>query len=87
MPGPTRQFRLFVSSTFADLKAERDALRQTVFPRIHELCRAHHATFQPVDLRWGVSNEAARNQNTMRICLGEIDRCRDATEAPNFIAL
>ncbi len=82
-----RQFRLFVSSTFSDLKAERDGLRKWVFPRLRDLCRAHDATFQAVDLRWGVSQEAAEDQHTMRICLGEIDRCRNATDAPNFVAL
>jgi len=87
MPGPMRQFRLFVSSTFGDLKAERDALRQRVFPRLRDVCRAHAATFQAVDLRWGVSREASEDQSTMQICLDEVDRCRGATEAPNFVAL
>jgi NACHT domain- and WD repeat-containing protein len=43
--------------------------------------------FQAVDLRWGVSRAAAENLETMRICLGEIDRCRAVTPGLNFIAL
>ena len=35
----TRTFRIFVSSTFADLKEERNALQKDVFPRLKKLCR------------------------------------------------
>ena len=35
---PGRTLRIFVSSTFSDLKAERDALQRYVFPRLRELC-------------------------------------------------
>lgn len=83
----SRQFRVFVSSTFSDFIAERDALRERVFPRLIDLCWAYGASFQAVDLRWGVSEEAAQDQQTMRICLGEIDRCRQVTARPNFIVL
>lgn len=30
----TKTFRIFVSSTFSDLKAERNALHEKVFPEI-----------------------------------------------------
>ena len=33
MPQATHTFRIFVSSTFSDLKAERNALHKYVFPR------------------------------------------------------
>jgi hypothetical protein len=32
-----RTFRVFISSTFSDLKAERNALHERVFPRLREL--------------------------------------------------
>jgi WD40 repeat protein len=69
------------------MTAERNALQQHVFPHLRELCAASGASFQAVDLRWGVSADAAQNQQTMPICLGEIDRCMEATERPNFILL
>jgi hypothetical protein len=59
MPTTTRTFRVFVSSTFEDLKAERDALQRDVFPRLRALCERHGARFQAIDLRWGVRDEAA----------------------------
>ena len=37
MPIATRTFRVFVSSTFEDLKAERDALQRDVFPKLRTL--------------------------------------------------
>ena len=58
----TRTFRIFVSSTFSDLKAERNALQERVFPRLRELAAAHGSRFQVIDLRWGVSEEAALAQ-------------------------
>jgi hypothetical protein len=87
MPISTKIFRVFVSSTFSDFVAERDALQSKVYPKLAVLCKAHGASFQTVDLRWGVSEQAAEDQRTMRICLGEIDRCRELTPCPNFILL
>lgn len=80
-------FRLFVSSTFSDLAAERTALHERVFPELRDLCLANGARFQPIDLRWGVSEEAGRDQQTMKICLAEIERCQQATPRPNFMIM
>ena len=49
----SKTFRVFVSSTFSDLKAERDALQEHVFPSLRELCMSHGVRFQAIDLRWG----------------------------------
>jgi hypothetical protein len=84
---PSKTFRIFVSSTFSDLKAERDALQRFVFPRLRELCAKSGARFQAIDLRWGVSEEAGLDQRTMPICLGEIERCQKVTPRPNFVVL
>ena len=80
-------FRIFVSSTFADLVEERNSLQNRVFPRLRALCEQHGARFTPVDLRWGVSVEAGQDQRTMSICLEEIRRCQQTTPRPNFIVL
>jgi WD40 repeat protein len=83
----TRTFRVFVSSTFEDMKAERNALQERVFPRLSELCEARGARFQAIDLRWGVSEEASLDQQTMPLCLEEITRSRRVSPRPNFIVL
>lgn len=82
-----KTFRIFVSSTFSDLKEERNALQERVFPRLRELCAGHGFRFQAIDLRWGVSEEAALDQQTVRICLEEIARCQKTALKPNFIVL
>lgn len=87
MPQSHHTFRVFVSSTFSDLKAERNALQARVFPRLRELCAQHGARFQPIDLRWGVSEEASLDQQAMNICLGEVKRCQQISPRPNFIVL
>ncbi len=86
-PGRTRTFRLFVSSTFQDLQAERNALQEITFRRLEKFCARRGARFQAIDLRWGVSEEAGVDQQTMNICLGEIERCRRVTPRPNFLIL
>ena len=87
MPTATRTFRVFVSSTFEDLKAERDALQRDVFPKLRQLCEENGARFQSIDLRWGVRDEAALDQQTMEICMREIERCQQTGIKPNFIVL
>lgn len=87
MPSVTKTFRVFVSSTFEDLKEERNRLHETVYPNLRAFCQEHGASFQAIDLRWGVSEEASLDQQTMKICLCEIKRCRDMTPRPNFLVL
>jgi len=87
MPRRDLVFRVFVSSTFSDLKAERDALQRTVFPALRRFCRDRGARFQAIDLRWGVSREAALDQQTMPICFEELARCQEFSPRPNFIIL
>ena len=87
MPLPSNTFRIFVSSTFSDLKEERNALQREVFPKLRDLCRQYGYRFQAIDLRWGISEEAGLDQQTMKICLEEIARCQKTTPRPNFIIL
>lgn len=87
MAQTTRTFRIFVSSTFSDLKEERNALQKYVFPRLRDLCTQHGCRFQAIDLRWGVRDEAGLDQQTMKICLDEVGRSQRASPKPNFIVL
>src|SRR5262245_24824198 len=88
MPALTsKTFRVFISSTFADLIAERAALHDRVFPRLRDLCERRGAHFSPIDLRWGISEEAGQDQRTMEICLDEIRRCQETTVRPNFVIM
>jgi len=77
-------FRVFVGSTFSDLIAERNALQERAFPRLREYCQQKGARFQAIDLRWGVSEEAALDQQTMNICLQELKRYQKVSLHSNF---
>jgi len=56
---PSRTFRIFVSSTFSDLKAERNTLQEKAFPRLRDLAAARGCRFQAIDLRWGISGNSS----------------------------
>lgn len=77
-----RQIRVFVSSTFQDMKAERDYLMQTVFPRLRKKAAERDVSFIELDLRWGITEEEARKGKVVQVCLNEIDNSH-----PFFIGL
>src|SRR6185503_14450500 len=79
--------RVFVSSTFTDLKRERDALQGNVFPKLEQLCASRQFQFQAIDLRWGVPTEAGLDHRTMRICFEELRRSQEISPQPNFLIL
>jgi len=87
MSAAHRTIRLFVSSTFSDFKAERDLLQREVFPKLQRLCLSKGLRFQAIDLRWGVPEEAGKDNRTMRICLRELKRCQEGRIKPNFLVL
>lgn len=70
-----REIRVFISSTFRDMQYERDYLIKTIFPEIRQVCRERLVEFTEIDLRWGVTEEDAKQGKVVRICLEEIDRC------------
>lgn len=78
-----REIRVFLSSTFKDMQAERNYLLTNVFPSLRALCAQRQVTFTEIDLRWGVTEEESNNGRTIEICLKEIDRCRN--RPPFFI--
>ena len=77
-----REIRVFVSSTFRDMFQEREELLKQVFPQIRQLCEQRGITWGEVDLRWGITEEAAAEGDILPICLAEIDRCR-----PYFVGI
>ena len=81
-----KSFRLFVSSTFADFAAEREALQSQVFPALDAYCAAKGYQFYPLDMRWGISEEAGRDQRTADICLEEVEAA-NGYPPPNFLIL
>jgi hypothetical protein len=77
-----RHIQAFLSSTFLDMRAERDYLAAMVFPRMRRYCEARGVVWNEVDLRWGIPEENVADGSVVRLCLTEVDRCR-----PFFIGL
>jgi tetratricopeptide (TPR) repeat protein len=77
-----REMRIFVSSTFRDMGAERDELVKRTFPALRKLCESRGVAWGEVDLRWGVTDEQKAEGQVLPICLAEIRGCR-----PYFIGL
>ena len=77
-----RQIRVFISSTFRDMQAERDELTFYVFPELRRRCRERYVEFDSVDLRWGITEEQSMQGEVLPICLAMIERCH-----PYFLCL
>jgi hypothetical protein len=73
-----KEVRVFISSTFRDMQAERDHLVRFVFPLLREELLVRCIHFVDVDLRWGVTGD----QDAFDLCMDEIDRCH-----PRFICM
>ena len=82
MPAAWKTIRVFISSTFCDMHAERDYLVRFVFPELRERCRSLRVLLQDMDLRWGITEDDVRQGRTLEVCLEEIDACR-----PYFLGL
>ncbi|HYG57931.1 MAG TPA: AAA family ATPase [Symbiobacteriaceae bacterium] len=66
-----RLIRLFVSSTFRDMKLEREELCKRVFPELRKFCADRGVEFVDVDLRWGIPRE----EDVLESCLAEVRAC------------
>jgi len=85
MEQKSREIRVFISSTFRDMQAEREELVKRIFPKLRKLCEERQVTWNEVDLRWGIPEEQNPDENEKKVlttCLQEIKNCR-----PYFIGL
>ncbi|XP_028988903.1 telomerase protein component 1 [Betta splendens] len=67
-----RGVRVFISSTFRDMHAERDMLVRSVFPELRRRAAPHCLHLQEVELRWGVTEE--ESSRAAELCLSEVCR-------------
>ena len=77
-----RVIRVFVSSTFIDMQAEREELAKHVFPQLRKKCEVRGVTWLDVDLRWGITEQEADRGEVLPICIADVRRCR-----PYFIGI
>lgn len=64
--------RVFISSTFRDMHAERDVLVRSVFPELRRRAAPHYLYLQELELRWGVTEE--ESNRAAELCLSEVCR-------------
>lgn len=79
---PWRTVRVFISSTFRDMHAERDHLVRIVFAELRERCTKRQLHLVDLDLRWGIPEEDAEQGKILEVVLDEIERSR-----PFFVAI
>jgi len=70
-----KSIRVFISSTFRDMHAERDHLVKVTFPALRERLKDYRIYLDDIDLRWGVTREQAENEQVLDLCLQQIDEC------------
>lgn len=78
MPASWKTVRVFISSTFRDMQAERDWLVRFVFPKLREELVKHRIHLVDVDLRWGVTGD----EDASEVCREVIGECR-----PRFLCI
>ena len=78
MPTSWQTVRVFISSTFRDMQAERDHLVRFVFPKLRQELLQRRIHLVDVDLRWGVTSE----QDALSVCREVVDECR-----PRFLCM
>ena len=78
MPAIWKTVRVFISSTFRDMQAERDHLVRFVFPKLRQELLQRRIHLVDVDLRWCVTSE----QDALSVCREVVDECR-----PRFLCM
>ncbi len=76
-----REVRIFLSSTFSDMDAERSALVK-LFNKLKLEANQRNVALTLLDLRWGVTEEESRTGKVLSVCLNEIENSH-----PFFIGL
>ncbi|KAH3766652.1 Tetratricopeptide repeat protein [Pelomyxa schiedti] len=74
-PKVDRELKIFISSTFRDMDAERNLIVKQVFPRLKQICMERDVCLTYVDLRWGLTGTASDNAATLLLCLRELSQC------------
>ena len=75
------EMRVFLSSTFSDMDAERSSLVK-LFHKLKLEANRRNVTLSLLDLRWGVTEEESRTGKVLSVCLNEIENSH-----PFFIGL
>ncbi len=64
------------------MPAERDHLIKVTFPPLREEPLPYRVELYGIDLRWGITEDEAKNEKVTGLCLDRVDECQ-----PFFLAL
>ncbi|CAF0783335.1 unnamed protein product, partial [Didymodactylos carnosus] len=67
-----RTVRVFISSTFKDMHAERDLLIRYIFPELRYRAKSLFVNLYEIDLRWGIAE--SQSKQSVYLCLNEVLR-------------
>ncbi len=67
-----RTVRVFISSTFKDMHAERDLLTRYIFPELRQRAKSLFVNLYQTDLRWGIAE--SQSKQSVFLCLNEVYR-------------
>lgn len=71
-----RHAYIFLSSTFIDMKSERDLFMLKVFPFLRDYYMRHNILLHAIDLRWGISEEQSTIlKQSVELCLKKVSKC------------
>eukprot|EP01147_Barroeca_monosierra_P003828 gene3828-6338_t len=85
-PFYSNHWQVFLSSTFRDTQAERNAIFKHVLPVVKTWAHPFGITFSITDMRWGASSELS-SEDAIEACLREVKECMKTTRpAISFIS-
>ncbi|KYO45876.1 NACHT and WD repeat domain-containing protein 2 [Alligator mississippiensis] len=83
-----RSVRVFISANPEDTIAERNALREHVYPKLREFCRENYGLeFQVIDLYWGVETEEWDSPELQKTRMKLLEDCLKTSAGPCFVGL
>uniref|UniRef100_A0A3Q2SUR9 NACHT and WD repeat domain containing 2 n=2 Tax=Fundulus heteroclitus TaxID=8078 RepID=A0A3Q2SUR9_FUNHE len=83
-----RSVRVFICANPDDTEAERNALKEHVYPKLRDFCRENYGIeFQVVDLYWGVDPEEWDNPDLQRLRMKLLEECLKTSAGPCFVLM
>ena len=84
LPPEKNSIRIFLSSTFNDYGNERNRLLKDVLPYLKTIGSKFDIDVVISEMRWGISDQAVKENRTIDLCMKEIENCRHVSIGPFF---
>ena len=71
-----RAMKIFICSTFKDMRKERALIRKRIVHKLTNLCEQRLVQLSVIDLSWGVSDQMVGDGNLIQYCLEQVENCQ-----------